>query len=339
MENIKNKDLLVVYNSTLGHVTHKVRGLIYAKSFTSAGWRIAFVDEATSPVETIVSEAKKYKIIYFIKVCNLLVYQSIKNNTSAVLIFDCIDALWLSSFKNTNWNDFDNILDTCDILFTENFWSALYLKKFNKPIYQVPIAIPRPTKLVPSEIKKMAIGWVGSNSTVSALDKISREINLLWIDFPDLELWVLGADIPASIKPPKPTNLKVIKNYDETEMLTALRHFDIGLFPPPGSIADYEIRGAQKTYIYMASGAIPASLNYGDSSKEIIDNVNGLLIYTQSDWHQKIKSLLDNPRHMNEMRLNAFQHMHYKFTLETTFKTLEFSILDGFNKIFNISKC
>ena len=93
----------------------------------------------------------------------------------------------------------------------------------------------------------------------------------------------------------KKVRYSVLTNYTESDMIREALSMDIGIFPPPSDVRDYEIRGALKAMIYMSAGVPPVCLKAGDATRIIVDGENGMLVEKPTDWVNKIEQLIQGP--------------------------------------------
>lgn len=144
----------------------------------------------------------------------------------------------------------------------------------------------RPAETPPSG--RPVIGWIGSPSTTAylpplagPLEKLSREI--------DFELRFVGSGpyrfggvaveaIPWSL---------------ENE-LRELPRFAVGVMPMPDTPWTRGKLGV-KMLLYMACGVTPV-VSYTPTNAEVIqDGVNGFLVRTEAEWHDRLARLLKDP--------------------------------------------
>ena len=106
---------------------------------------------------------------------------------------------------------------------------------------------------------------------------------------------------------------------------------DIGLFPPPADLADYEIRGPLKALIYMSAGIPAVCLAAGDVARIIQDGKNGMLVKARTDWESKIEKLILDSDLRERMGNAAFETVKAGHSLESAFNSLEQSFLSVMN--------
>jgi glycosyltransferase involved in cell wall biosynthesis len=90
---------------------------------------------------------------------------------------------------------------------------------------------------------------------------------------------------------------------------------DIGIFPPPSDLRDYEIRGALKAMIYMSAGVPAVCLNAGDAARIISDGENGMLVDHPDEWVSKIEALILNPALRESMGAKALGYIRTDHSL------------------------
>lgn len=106
----------------------------------------------------------------------------------------------------------------------------------------------------------------------------------------------------------------------------AIQEFDIGLMPLQD---DLQARGkcGFKLLQYMATGAAVVASPVGVNTQIIRDGENGLLAANESEWIEKISSLIDGPQLRKRLASNARKSVEDRYSLDTVsdalFDTLE----------------
>jgi glycosyltransferase involved in cell wall biosynthesis len=335
------KKLLVLFDSSLGHVTAYIRGLYYKDLFKKQGWDATFINTYPKepnrdlrkyyrPEGTVIEKAKAMDLIYLLKVADLTLIQKLKNISKAKIIFDLTDALWQPYHRAHGFRDLEKILAAVDVLFSENEFICAYGRKYNHNIFSIPVCLQiekydryRHNPLVRlRNRKKIIIGWIGSGGTVTALQKIHPQLQKLCQEFPQVEFRFLGAGADQLKEILPGIRFSALQHYDEMRMIRESLRMDIGIFPPPGDFEDYQIRGALKGMIYMAAGIPAVFLNAGDCTNFIRDGVNGMLTNTTEEWYTKLKQLIEDTSLRKSIGAKGLETVRAEHSLQHVFEKL-----------------
>ena len=88
---------------------------------------------------------------------------------------------------------------------------------------------------------------------------------------------------------------------------------DIGLFPQH-HVTESVCRGALKTKIYMAAGAVAISERLGENEEIIVDHRNGLLADSVESWRDAMLWLIDQPERRAAIAAQALEDMRAHFS-------------------------
>ncbi len=341
--NTKGK-VLFVLNPGHGHSTPRIRGTIYREMLVKNGWSATFVSISSNPAspeldqfyrthKEIVSLAKDYDLIYLLKVNSFTLIKELKRSSRAKIIFDLTDALWRPSFRRA-WFFLEEMLRISDAVFSENEYVCDYARKYNKQVYNL-LACTQPEKFLElrrtvdqgSHRGRIRLGWIGTESTISAVVSIIGPLEKLFNKYPNLELRILGAGDRNVSKHLSRIRYSCLEYYDEKDMMREAVQMDIGLFPPPSDQADYRIRGPLKALIYMSAGIPAVCLAVGDVARIIQDGKNGMLVDSRTDWEGKIEKLILDSELRERMGAAAFETVRAGHSLESAFNSLERSFL------------
>lgn len=321
--------VLFLLDPVMGHVTIHLRGLIFKESFQQYGWRVEYVNIQEVEENTIVELSKNFDVVYLLKTASLSLVKKLKQFSSAKLIFDLTDALWKPFHRQAGWQDLEKILETVDVIFSENEYICAYGRKFKPYVYSLPactqierLDILR-TQIEPRNDGKVRIGWIGSAGTVSAIEAIHVPLQNILARHPEVELRLLGC--PANYVPPVQSDrFTILPNYNEEDMLQEILHLDIGLFPPPADLEDYAVRGALKAMLYMSGGVVPVCQRVGDCEKIIIDGVTGMLASNLEEWEAKLEALVTSPEQRQKFGQRGIEVIREKHSLPYVFsRTVE----------------
>lgn len=346
MEIKRNKRVLFICDLRQGYFSTQARGVAFKDQFERYSWCVEYVtmdnfidrfqskDIVLLSKEEIIEKSKNFDFIILIKVNDIDLIEKIKENSTATIFFDFIDALWRPAFKLAGWSKINKILSICDKIICENDYIGQYAYRYNKNIYKTPFLVPiskfelKSQYLHPSKEGKVVIGWVGSKSTVHALKKIKRPLEKICQKYSNVEVSILGAPDNILRKLLKKVPYKTIENYDENIMVEEVLKMDIGVFPPPGDIMDYKLRGANKGTIYMGAKKPTIFQKAGDCLTFIEDGVNGFFAQSEYEWFYKLDILVSSKELRKTMGMAGYETVINKHSIECAFSELEKVLID-----------
>lgn len=331
--------LLVVYDSLFGHATKHVRGLILKDSFEQAGWNINFVDYRASTPEDLYQLAVAVDAVYLLKVADVQFVYKLVRETCAKIVFDLTDALWMPVFKKNGWQHLNAILRTCHAVFCDNKYTYAYGRKYNKNVFSIPACTNvekfeafRESLNLPVERKcnaaQIVIGWIGSASTVSALNSIQWTLQRLLTRHPECHLRIVGSDDLSLLAAFGEGRVSLRGSYDEDAMIEELSCFDIGIFPAPNTSEDFAIRGPLKALLYMSARKPVVTLNAGICAELIKDGETGMLVNSAKDWERKLESLIVSEPLRQRMGRAGFDLVRERHSVSGVFAVTEQAFLD-----------
>lgn len=285
-----------------GHHAAKIWGIIkgflnrFLLLFTIPQYDFVFIHREASPVgppvfEWIIAKVLRAKIIYdfddAIWIPNTSKENSIASNLKANWKVKTI-CRW--AYKVSAGNQY-----LCE--------QALMFRNGIKPenvIYN-PTTVDtqlRHNQLKVQQTEELVIGWTGTHSTLSYLDNIIPVIAVLQKEYNFRFVIICNTD-------PKPdlTSYRFIPWKEGTEIADLL-NLNIGIMPLTND-AWAEGKCGFKAIQYMALG-IPALVSPVGVNKFIVDHgINGYHCITDTDWSEKLKSLLTNAGLRMQMGLKA----------------------------------
>lgn len=326
--------LLILLDPEMGHITMHLRGLLFQHSFAAAGWQVEFVNIREMPLDQIVVKAREFPAVYLLKVCFLRLVRELQQGAPDTrIIFDLTDALWQPFHRACGWQHLEKILAAADAIFSENEFICAYGRQFARPVYAIPACTQvhkfdalRQTHPARAD-GQVRMGWMGSNGTTSALRAISQPFQELFDLHPQLYLRILGCSDPALLPPLPEGRYSVLAKYDEDTMIRECLDFDIGLFPPPGDVEDYKVRGALKGMLYMTAGVPPVCLDAGDCGRIMVDGQTAMLIGAPEEWETKLGVLIRDPALRHQMGAAALAAIRQGHTIEAVFAALESALI------------
>ena len=217
------------------------------------------------------------------------------------IIFDIDDAIFLPDSTRQNWiskiktfireKEVNEVLRVSHSVVVENDYIKEYVSGFCDKIYKIPGPIDTKRYFVEEKHKssqEIILGWIGSPATTSYLHIIDGVFDEIFSRFKNTKLVLIGAGDYGFL------NDKVIrKPWDYETEVRELQNFHIGIMPMPD---DKWTRGKLgcKMLQYMAVG-IPSVVSYTPTNAElIIDNKNGFLVQTESEWVDKLSRLIED---------------------------------------------
>lgn len=321
--------VLFVLDPVMGHVTSHLRGLIFKESFQEHGWQVEYVNIREVDENTIVELSKNFDVVYLLKIASLSLVKKLKQLSPAKLIFDLTDALWKPFHRQAGWQDLEKILETVDVIFSENEYICAYGRKFKPYVYSLPACtqIERfdtlHTQVEPRNDGKVRIGWIGSAGTISAIESIRIPLENILTRHPEVEISLLGCPENYTLLV-QPDRFTLLPHYNEDDMLQEILHLDIGLFPPPADLEDYAVRGALKAMLYMSGGVVPVCQRAGDCEKIIVDGVTGMLASNLEEWEAKLEALVTSPEQRRQLGQRGIEVIREKHSLPYVFsRTVE----------------
>lgn len=337
--------VLFVLNPGLARATAQARGTSFAPLFQEHGWRVEYTEAMYRPwifsqsgrkrrEDEIVRMAADFDLVYLLKVNSLRLVEELKNRTSAKVIFDLVDPLWEAHHQRTGWYDLEAILTRSDAIFSENEWICAYARKYNSRVYGIPSCsqVERfdavRTQTSRRSADRIVIGWIGSRSTVCALEKILRPLEIVGARYPNLTLRIVGCGDHSGLPRLKHIQSTSRPTYNEDEMIQEILDFDIGVFPPPFDIEEYCVRGVLKGLLYMAGGVPPLFQDAGECKDFIRDGENGMLAGNEQEWTERLELLIASADLRREMGRLALQTVRNLRSLRHVFSVLQSSLLD-----------
>lgn len=280
-----------------------VRGMIYRDYLEENGWQCKFVSctrrriwhnlfHDSKPLfkrqDEIIALAKESQIVYFIKIIDETLVWRIHNETNAILLYDFYDIFWKDYKYECN-----AILDLMDGLVTEGSYLCDFLARYRKPVFGINGAcVYEEYQDYKPKGNKVIIGWLGSRSTMKAVNSVAEALERIGQKHSEVELRLVGTGGQnISFQ-----NIKVTycAEYNHQEMINELFGFDIGIFPPPSDDFDYLVRGPHKGVRYMGAGRPAVFYDYGDCKQFVRDMENAVLYKDAAEFEEKVNLLIEN---------------------------------------------
>lgn len=344
-----------------------VRGLIYKDLFAQKGYTVRYISRippwlvrAAQNQRSFFSNAKKdgrqsffkkilglfyyfldqrilgaacgVDVVYLAKVRSSRLIRSLKQKTSACLVYDLGDAIWLPG-RNSNQffetESFNEILRTVDAVTTDNEMTAAYARKFNRCVVPIPDypqldlfdrqrALSSPKK----DESKIVIGWIGSPSTAYNLYVVWEALETLFTRHKNIELRLVGTGADPRLLPQfENITATTLPSYSQAEMVREALAMDIGLFPLQDTEAS-RVRGILKATIYMSGGCAVICSPVGQCENFIRDGENGFLARTREEWVEKLELLITDHALRRRVAEAGLKTVRENFSLNACFDLL-----------------
>jgi glycosyltransferase involved in cell wall biosynthesis len=278
--------------------------------------------------QNILNRAKEYDVIHLIKVSSLEFISKLRSSTSARLVYDLGDALWLPFYQN-QYPNISSILSLVDAVTGDNLYALDYAKKFNQDVYLWPtiaqvekfdLARGRPKPSLRSGI--ITIGWIGAQDTVYNLYKIWEALEKVFLKYDHIHLRLLGPGRDYFVLPQfENVRFSVLPGYTSDVMITEILGMDIGIFPMFDTI-NSAARGILKALVYMSGEAVVIGSPRGDMLQLIQDGENGCLAETDQEWIQKLEMLIENIELRNKLAQAGLETVRSNYTIRQSFDCL-----------------
>ncbi len=352
--------MLVVVEAGAAYPSGFIRALIYREWFARAGYEVtyrsrlwpalrrrldapgpvfrvplvgrclALVERAIGRVNEvrILRAARRADVVYLSKVTSLGFVARLRRGTSARLVLDLVDALWLPRHRNPRLND---VLTTVNAVTTDNEVTAAHVRSVQPACTVIPDTPQvewfdrRRTGRPGRNDGRIVLGWVGSPGTTYNLWVVWEALEQVFASHRQLHLRLLGAD-PRALPPFEHVHWSVLERYSQAEMIDEVLGMDVGLFP----LQDVEacrVRGFLKATIYMA-GAVPVIASPVGTTPEVIeDGVTGVLARTTDEWRDGLLRLVETPDLRARLGRQGLDLVRSAFSVERAFASLR-AVLD-----------
>jgi hypothetical protein len=243
-----------------------VRAEIFAQVLKKDGYEVSFYYDYSKTLQRFLELFLKFKFLYFIfyslleriqkvvaKIKRLTIFKVvstcdgiiiikyvepsfiswIKGKSSAKILYDFDDAVWLPAFMGEE--KFNSIIGLVDFVSCDNNYLKAKAKRFNENTFVLngPSQLELFEKSVRIAKKKgepIIIGWIGSPATLFYMYSIYDALEEIGRRFPNVVLHLVGTGYH---RVPEFEKLKVVRipAYDQAGMVQHVNTFDIGLYP------------------------------------------------------------------------------------------------------------
>lgn len=276
----------------------------------------------------IVRRAREVDAVHLVKAVSFPLVSRLRQTTTARLVLDLVDALWLPKYRISHLAE---TLALVDAVTTDNELTAAYIRAL-RPACTV---VPDPPQVEAFDLRRsevarrtdgtLVIGWVGSAGTTHNLYVVWEALERLFVKHPHLHLRLLGAD-PRALPPFEAVRWSLKPRYTQAEMIDEVLQMDIGLFP----LQDVEacrVRGVLKAAVYMAGGVCVVASPVGQTPELVEPERTGLLAETPAQWEAAIDRLIQHPDMQRRLADGGLTEVRARFTLDKAFEALR-QVLD-----------
>jgi glycosyltransferase involved in cell wall biosynthesis len=270
----------------------------------------------------IVRAAKQADVVYMSKVSSLRLIQKLRAGTSASLVLDFGDAVWIRILR------FDELLRLVHYVTTDNEYTAAYARQFNSRCTVVPDCAQvewfdrKRSKLTAKADGTLTIGWIGSRKTAHNLFAVWEALERLSARYGHLHVRLLGVAADSPYLPPfEKVRYSCLPDYTQESMIGEVMAMDIGVFPLHQVEASV-VRGVLKATVYMAGGVPTVCSPVGQCVDLIRDGVNGFLASSPQEWEQTLGRLIDDGDLRERIGRAGLETVRRDFSLEQGFSVL-----------------
>lgn len=249
-----------------------------------------------------VVRARRYDVVFIYRealMVNTAVIERLLARTSARLVFDFDDAIWIPAVSEGNeamrWirgaGKIDRILGMVDLVMAGNDYLADHARAFNANVHVIPTTIDTDLYAPPAARLggPVRIGWSGSPSTAPYFDALVPALARVQERFGDgVEVRMFGDGRYTS----DVLGIEGVAWTRESEP-AEVSQMDIGIMPLPD---DAWARGkcGFKALLYMAFG-VPAVVSPVGVNTDIVrDGENGMLARTDDEWVARLSALVED---------------------------------------------
>jgi glycosyltransferase involved in cell wall biosynthesis len=269
--------------------------------------------------------AGQMDIVYIDKVLSYPFVQAVCDKTSARVVYDFGDALWLDHGKQ---DEFNSLLKRVDAVTTDNQVTADYVRRFNPNCTVIPDAPvletfdKRRPYFVAKPSDEITLGWIGSPATAYNLYLIWDALEELFARHSKLHLRLVGIGNDLQLIPPfEKVRFSYRPFYDQGEMVEEIFGMHVGLFPLQ-NVERCRTRGIFKATNYMCGEAVVVASPVGQCAEFIKDGVNGMLAGSTQEWIDKLEMLIHDAGLRRRLAQNGLETVRANFRVDQSFAKL-----------------
>jgi glycosyltransferase involved in cell wall biosynthesis len=240
--------------------------------------------------------------------------------TGTPIVFDFDDAIYLHSLGESSGlmrflkrpEKTGRIIELSTAVIAGNETLKGYASQFNDKITVIPTPVdtdhfrPKPKQ---TELDKVVVGWIGSNTTAPYLKMVEPALQEVTRRYPQVEVRVVGGSYQ-----PRGVEQASLRRWGLESELRELHGFDIGIMPMPDSEWTRGKCGF-KSLFYMSVGLPSVCSPVGLTTDFIQDGQNGLLASTTEEWVEKLCRLIENPALRRQIGQAGRQTVEQKYSV------------------------
>ncbi len=292
---------------------------------------------ATARERRIVDSAKEFDVIYLQKAASPGMIRALRRRTSARLVYDLVDGLWLRSRRGHTAENIVEMLRLADAVTCDNPHGLAFAQRLGAESYWVPD--PARVELFDPLRERVArgtggpvLGWIGSPATVFNLFAIWEALEVAFERFEEISLRLVGVGHTRGHLPRfERVRWSARAFYDEATMVREVLAMDVGLFPL-FDVEDSYARGFGKAQVYMSGGAAVIARPLGQTVDLISPPSNGLTATTTKEWIEAITTLVIDAALRARIAAAALQTVRREYSLEQCYRRLLVA-LEGSGKV------
>jgi len=238
------------------------------------------------------------------------------------IVYDFDDAIWISVASEANpgvaklkctWK-VKNICSYSHIVSVGNDFLGDYARQYCKDVRIIPTVVntaTRHNRLKKQDEKPLTIGWTGTFTTLSYLEKIKNPLIRL------REKYTFDFLVIAN-KDPQLTGLDyTYKHWDVNSEIDDLLKMNIGLMPLSHSETELG-KCAFKAIQYMSLGIPSVVSPVGANCVVVENNITGFWADTDEEWYAHLEQLLNDELLRQEMGARSRARIVQKYSVEAT---------------------
>ena len=275
----------------------------------------------------IVRKSAGVDIVYLSKVTSLPFYRTLRAATTARIILDFGDAVWLYD-EGRKEADFQEVLRIVDSVTTDNEATADYVRRFNANCTVIPDSpqleeFDRRRAANPKRTSDQTVlGWIGTPSTLYNLYAIWEALEEIGSRFPNVVLRIVGAGYDPALWPAfENIRYSICPTYDQSTMIDEIFGMDIGLFPLQ-NVTRSRVRGVLKAAVYMSGEAAVVASPVGQVKDVIVHEENGLLATTEVEWVAALERLILDAEFRRSLTAAGLETVRRDFTTQRSWTLL-----------------
>jgi len=235
-------------------------------------------------------------------------------NKKYILNFD--DNVW-DNYKDKFWlrNKYDKLVQGADGVIVANDFLFEKVKPLNSTIIKIPTAIDLEDYIEVTEKNKIfTLVWVGTPETYHYIESHAEIFQALTENI-DYELCIV-ANEKLSSRAIVGVNMKFVEWSLENEVLY-LKQAHVGIMPLDKDMFS-QGKSAFKLIQYLAAGIPLIGSAIGENNRVIHNGENGYLIFSESQWIEKIELLYHDEVLREEFSMNC-QKDAYNYSIQKYF--------------------